>query len=62
MSKILEGKTWRVLSKMKRSTVSAASQRLNKNRKIPSGHSIKGVAGDFNKLMGKEARLEWTKE
>lgn len=41
--------------------VLASLERLN-NVKFPIGYSIRGVAGAFNKLVGKEARLQWTKE
>ena len=36
-------------------------EKLN-NVKFPIGYNIRGVAGALNKLVGKEARLQWTKE
>lgn len=63
MSRTLEGKPGedgmkdvkkKIILRMKRSTVSAASERLNKNGKISIEHSNRGEAGGFNKLLEKK--------
>lgn len=44
----------KIILSMKRSTVSAASERLNKNGKFSIEHSNRGEAGGFNKLLEKK--------
>lgn len=63
MSKTLEGKPGeddikgvkkKIILRMKRSTVSVASERLNRNGKFSTGYSNRGEAGCFNKLVEKK--------